>query len=250
MHPHGPALLNRRGWPDPAWNSAGTVLLLDGQGPAGANNFVDRSPRQQVVTAVGAAAYASRLNLEGGGGSLIAPSGGAVKVASSTDFDFGAGAFTIEMDFLLTSASSGWLVARRNTTSPFTPFGVLLAATNNIRMVYASGAGAYEVDVTGGAGTAANAGRWHRLVFGRDATNLWLFLDNAQMATAAISSTMRTLNEDVVFGAAAADGSAPALAGSFDNIRITKGTWRYPTLSAGVINSGLPDAHHSAFPAY
>jgi len=238
-HPFSAAVLNRRKRPDPYWNSAGTVLLLDCQGSNLGTAFVDQSPRKQVVTAVGNTAYAARIDLERGGGSCITVDGlgDAIKVASSTDFDFGAGDFTIEMDVLPTVVNSGWLVVRRNTTTPFAPFGVLLAASNNIRMVYASGTSSYEIDVTSTNGLFTND-RWHKVVFGRNGTAFGVYVDDVQACSGSASSSMRTLDEDIAFGAGAAAGSSPNLAGYFDNIRITKGYWRYPTLNSGFIDTG------------
>lgn len=76
-----------------------SALLLHGDGTVGSTTVVDSSARPKTITAYGAVALASG----GAFGQSIAFNGGHLRVAANSDFDFGAGDFSVSCLLRVTS---------------------------------------------------------------------------------------------------------------------------------------------------
>lgn len=215
---------------DPFFNN--TVLLLHCD-DAGLTDV-----RGHTVTLNGNVARSATQSKFGGYSATFDGTGDYLTIPSSTDWDFGSGDFTIEFWTYLNSNASGWFIVRRDTSTPWSPFGLLLS-TGKLRALYTSGTASYDVDITGTA--TITTGAWHHIALVRRGSAFQTYIDGVADASGTSSTTMRTLNEQLVIGAADATGSSPNLNGYIDDLRITKGVARY-TAPFAVPTATFPDA--------
>ncbi len=196
---------------DPYFKSVGLLLHMDGAN--GGTTFTDDSPSPKTVTPVGTAQTSTAIVKYGTASGVFNGSGARLTTASSSDFAFGTGDFTIE----------AWVYP--------------LAAWSTYNAIFFTAVvnGVFFGKVSGGFGLRASevadlismsppsTNTWTHVAVSRQGTNLRVFVNGV------LGNTV-TNNTNFVAGAAsiAADSVGGAsFNGHIDDLRITKGVARY-----------------------
>ena len=225
--------------------NSNTVLMLHMNGTNGSTSFPDDSPMNHTVTAVGNAQVSTSQKVFGTGSLLLDGSGDYLTVPDNDCWDFGTGAWTVDMRY------------RPDVLSPTTWHHLLDIGDgyggNGVRAQFASdGSGGMSVQIKIG-GTSytfnkasASTGTWYYLKFGRDGNYLKLYLDETQLGsdTDITGKDITSTTTGVYVGDAPNDGAGneTELDGMIDELRIQKGEWdgtfasEEYTLSAGGVH--------------
>jgi hypothetical protein len=213
---------------------ANVKLLLHMDGADGSTTFTDSSGAARTVTAVGNAQISTAQSKWGGASGLFDGSGDYLTVASSTDFDFGTGDFTVEMWIRTTQTNSfAALLCREWGSSPFTGGWSIFLNNASQRMEvwcadFNSGAPMLSAS-TGG----HNDGNWHHVAWCRSGNSHRLFLDGISVASVTSSVSLATVTKNLTIGNDLTFGAgARAYNGYIDDLRITKGTALYTSAFA------------------
>lgn len=203
-------------------NFASVVSLLHFDGTNGSTTFTD--VKGKTWTANGNAQITTAQSKFGGASGSFDGTGDYIITPNTTDFDFGTGNFTAEAWVRLNVNNSlGYIFSRGNGAGTNGGFAMAVNATGKLMLVHQGIA-----FQTAGATTLAT-GQWYHLAICRSGTNVRLFVDGTQDASAT-NSTNYT-----------ASGSTPTTIGSnfdrnvanqflngfIDDLRITKGVARY-----------------------
>ena len=194
---------------DPYWNQ--TVLALHFDGTNGSTTFT--YVKWRTVTANGNAQISTAQSKFGGASAYFDGTGDYLSVASSADFGFGTGDFTIEC-WVNTAGTSRSVWDNRTTTEAGTGY---IAATTG-RIGFWNNVASFE----GTSNVANNA--WHHLAWCRASGTLRLFVDGVAEYTGAMTSDlgasrpMRTGRDY---------SNSGDFNGYIDDLRITKGVARY-----------------------
>lgn len=197
---------------DPHWNKV--VLALKCDGTNGSTTFTDSSASAKTVTANGNAQISTAQSAFAGGASgYFDGTGDYLSVASSADFGFGTGDFTIEC-WVNTAGTNRSVWDNRTTTEAGTGY----IATTTGRIGFWNNVAAFE----GTTNIANNA--WHHLAWCRASGILRLFVDGVAEYTGAMTSDLGTsrplrIGRDYL--------NAGDFTGYIDDLRVTKGVARY-----------------------
>lgn len=201
---------------DPYYSNV--VLLLHGDGPNASKTIVDNSPTPKTVTALGDAQISTAQSVFAGGSSInFDGSGDYLTVPSSADFAFGTGDFTLEF---------------------FIRFNVVLSTDTNLCHTNINGgisiyqtttAGNWQIAKSGLASELAFSwapvvGTWYHLAISRVSGTMWVFVNGAQVATGASSTSF--LQNGLWFGRDYITTTRYAN-GWMEELRLTKGVGRY-----------------------
>jgi hypothetical protein len=202
--------------PDP------TVVLLIGA----ETGILDESQYARTLTTVGNAARTTAQAKYGTASLTFDGAGDGVTAPASTDFDFGAGDFTVE----------GWfsLVTKTDSQAFMGKWGSGNAASNwfffliSGKLTFRSIVGASVFDV---AGTwVPTLGTWYHLAADRSGTTARVYVNGAVVATdAAYTYNINPNVQPLSLGFINPAGSVPTFDynGQMDEIRVTKGLARY-----------------------
>jgi hypothetical protein len=215
---------------DASWSS--TVLLITGNGTNNATNvpIVDNSTSNHSITLYGDAhqgsfspfpptpgsEYSTSANI----GSLrLDGTGDYAKCASSSDFAFATGDFTVELWYYQSGTTSyGTLFATQDVSTGWSGGDMRLTTGNNNNTLQLASALSALID----ANTTFSASTWNHIMVTRSGTTLRLFLNGIQVGSVT-NSTNFTEN---VFVIGAMGGSYP-LNGFISNLNVIKGTAKY-----------------------
>lgn len=190
------------------WNSVVLAMHMD---DAGLSDL-----KGHAVTLSGNAARSSAQSKFGGYSAAFDGSGDLVALASSSDFAFNTGDFTIEFWYWQSVAGTAFLVDCRPNSSTNGAYVCLYISSATISL-YVSSA----VRITSGAVTT---GTWNHVALCRSGGSTRLFVNGAQ-AGSTYADTTSYISSPVNIGAS---GSlASVLNGYIDDLRITKGVARY-----------------------
>lgn len=208
---------------DPNW--ASTVLLLHMNGANNSTTFTDE--RGHIITSSGSPTISTTQSVFGGA-SVSMAFGQLFTPASGSDFNIGAGDFTVEYFIYGTNTSggyethfamggpNGWLIMRFGDGGFGNAFQFTL------------GADAFASIYTGGITKAEMANAWHHVAITRSGTAVRLFIDGTMRTTNAYSggtaSTVQTSSVTIINNQPMAFGP---FYGYMDEVRITKGLARY-----------------------
>ena len=190
------------------------VALLHGDGSNGSTTFTDSSPMAANWTSVNGAAI-STTQSQFGGASASFPNANSylTPTASSSNFEFGTGDFTIEMWVYLNSGNTGFNVV----------YDSRLSTNGYIPVIYTLGTSLYFF-VNGASvitATAPATNSWHHLAVCRASGSTRMFLDGTQVGSTYTDSTTYINPRGPVIGNSF---SANAVwQGYIDEVRITKG---------------------------
>jgi hypothetical protein len=200
------------------------ALLLHGDGVNGSTSFPDKSLAQRTITANGNA-QVSTTQKKFGSASIKLDGNGDYLTASSIDFQFGTGDFTVE--FWLFSAGSGdnvkqHVVQTRDGTNTGLTFEY--HRTDGSMRVFFDGASTLDIISSNGAVPDAT---WKHVALTRSGTTVRLFVEGSQVASGTSSDNLNAGNLVIGRRFAADAGTWYYTNGYIEELRITKGLARY-----------------------
>jgi len=148
-------------------------------------------------------------------------SGDGLSLASSSDFDFGSGNFTIEMQVYRTVAATAYLCVRVNSAT-YCPFALYISA-NKLCFVGSVGGTAWDINITGNTDVPLNA--WSHVAVTREGNIYRLWIDGVKCGEQTVTGSLMASTSPVFIGSTYDQTSC--LTGNIDDFRITKGVARY-----------------------
>lgn len=206
---------------DPYWNSVVLAMHMDDTG------LTDL--KGHAVTLTGNVARSSTQSKFGGYSAAFDGSGDLASVASSSDFAFGTGDFTIEFFVRQAVAGGAHLIDCRPNSSSNGAYILVYVDASGIYL-YVSSA----VRITG---PVVSAGAWHHIALSRSSGSTRLFVDGTQ-AGATYADATSYISCPVNIGASG--NLVWAFNGYIDDLRITKGVARY-TANFSVPTEAFPN---------
>lgn len=206
---------------DPYWNSVVLAMHMDDTG------LTDL--KGHAVTLTGNVARSSTQSKFGGYSAAFDGSGDLAYVASSSDFAFGTGDFTIEFFVRQAVAGGAHLIDCRPNSSSNGAYILVYVDASGIYL-YVSSA----VRITG---PVVSAGAWHHIALSRSSGSTRLFVDGTQ-AGATYADATSYISCPVNIGASG--NLVWAFNGYIDDLRITKGVARY-TANFAVPTEAFPN---------
>ena len=203
-------------------NFANVVLLCHCDGTAGSSTFTDVSASNHFLLA---SLTSVNATAKFGTGAAFFSSGSANITASGTltDFNFGAGQFTVEAWGYYTG-TPGTVSTVMGQWQGSSNLGWTLAIVSGSLGFYYSTTGTDNPNV--GAAFSPTLNTWYHLAADRDASNvLRVYVNGAVIGSATVASTFFASTLSLFIGN---DGNAGRVfTGLLDDIRITKGVARY-----------------------
>lgn len=206
---------------DPYWNSVVLAMHMDDTG------LTDL--KGHAVTLTGNVARSSTQSKFGGYSAAFDGSGALASVASSSDFAFGTGDFTIE--FFVRQAVPGSQVLIDCRPNPSSNGAYILM------YVEASGIYLYVNSAVRITGPVVSVGAWHHIALSRSSGSTRLFVDGTQ-AGATYADATSYISCPVNIGAS--ENFVWVLNGHIDDLRVTKGVARY-TANFAVPTEAFPN---------
>jgi hypothetical protein len=202
---------------EPFIDDSYTKLLIEPEFTTASTLFFDDSGSSHTITTGGDTAYSSRIKKIGNASIDFDGTGDSLSIPSSSDFGMGTGAFTIEFWVNFRNLGSyHWMVGAGDVAAA-NKFDVAWFDTN-LLYVYVNGT-AYTFSWTPAEDT------WYHVAATRSGTDLRAFIDGSQIgSTASSSDSVPTI--DLIIGRQTSAGTAYALDGYLDQIRISN-TARY-----------------------
>lgn len=206
---------------DPYWNSVVLAMHMDDTG------LTDL--KGHAVTLKGNVARSSTQSKFGGYSAAFDGSGDLASVASSSDFAFGTGDFTIEFFVRQAVAGSAVLIDCRPNSSSNGAY-ITMYVDASVIYLYVSAA----VRITG---PVVSAGAWHHIALSRSSGSTRLFVDGTQ-AGATYADATSYISCPVNIGSSG--DLVWVLNGHIDDLRVTKGVARY-TANFAVPTEAFPN---------
>lgn len=208
-------------------NFSDVSLLLRCNGADASTSIVDESNNGFTATVLGSAQLDTAQKKYGSASLLIASSGSRVKFPDDDKFEFGTGAFTLELWVRLTTSivtnEDEVTLLTKNDSSYRSPFTLAFDGFNfSFRAWNTSNAEVVSLYDT----TAVSANTWYHLAVTRSGNTFRLFVDGVAAGSATSSASLQSTAETVCVGAYN-DGFLPANGCWLDDVRITKGVARY-----------------------
>lgn len=199
------------------------TLLMHFEGANDSTLFVDSSAQNRAVSVLSSPTV-STLQSKFGSSSGRFLGSGAVYMPDVPELRMGSDDFTLECWVNHTSLGGfqGYM-AKRNSNAGFGEFALYAAGADVNFLTSTSGSSWTGVTASGNI-LVANA--WTHIAAVRHGSLMRLFVNGAQVATAAVSGTLVANTQQLAVGANASNGDQP-LFGYIDDLRITKGLARY-----------------------
>jgi hypothetical protein len=206
-------------------NFSNVVLLCHMEGANGGATFTDSSSSAKTITVLTGTTNSNTQVKFGSTSCFITGSdSGGLSLASSADFGFGAGDFTIE----------AWCYATNVTSRLNTIFDCRLSGATGVQLFI--GGGAYTVAASSigcssntgilATGTGVSANTWLHCALTRSGTTLRGFVGGAQAFSVTDSRTYAS-SAAVYIGRDPNGTSLQGFGGYLDDVRVTKGVARY-----------------------
>ena len=194
----------------------GSTFQLDGS----VSGFITNTNRNNKPITVNGDAKLSDLQEKFGLSSLLLDgTGDYLSLASNSDFGYGTGDFTIEMQVYRSTSGVTQILIDQRTAAP-TNYAPLIFINASNQVVYSDGANTV---ITGATTVPLNA--WSHVAVSRSGTSTRLFLDGVQQGTT-YTDTRNYIATPIIIGARF-DGIQSFFTGHIDELRITKGLARY-----------------------
>jgi Concanavalin A-like lectin/glucanases superfamily len=194
----------------------GSTFQLDGS----VSGFITNTNRNNKPITVNGDAKLSDLQEKFGLSSLLLDgTGDYLSLASNSDFGYGTGDFTIEMQVYRSASGVTQILIDQRTAAP-TNYAPLIFINASNQVVYSDGANTV---ITGATTVPLNA--WSHIAVSRSGTSTRLFLDGVQQGTT-YTDTRNYIATPIIIGARF-DGIQSFFTGHIDELRITKGLARY-----------------------
>jgi hypothetical protein len=231
--------ISGRGAIDPAAGGGGptdpnfaNVKLLMGfegsNGSTGAPGMTDESSAAHGTATVNTGASISTAQFKAGASSLFLDGASDILFTDSSDWDFGAGLFTIE-GFIRPHALPAFNQFICNQWSIFDgdQSWVFYVATNKLAwLMTATGGGGAAVGMTGTTTLVIDSSQYHACV-DYDGSKYRLYLDGVMEGSYSTPTTIHNSSLALAIGSAANGITSANYAGYLDELRITKGVARY-----------------------
>jgi hypothetical protein len=205
-------------------NDQFTVLLCHFDGPNGSNQILDSSPKLHgVATVSGAPTVTAGSPLTGGVSVLVLPASGYVSFPNSSDWEFGAGDFTVDW-WEYRNAAAGCSIARDFTTT-YCPFLLHFGANGEIYMSSTGNSWDIANGVSGTPGFGPPPlGTWRHLAVTRQGSTFRAFINGVIKSTWTSSLAIYPNSNPLAIGGAQT-AQYPNL--YMDELRISKGIARW-----------------------
>ena len=205
-------------------NDQYTVLLLHFDGPNSSTVMPDSSPQQHGNAAVAGGCYLIAGGVIGGA-ALVNPANGYIAFPNSSDWEFGAGDFTVDW-WEYRNVAAGCAVARDLTTT-YCPFLLHFGANGEI---YMTSTGSNWDIANGAAGLPApgfgpaTLTVWNHFAVTRQGNTFRAFKNGVQKSTWTSSLTIKSNANPLCIGAAQNGQNVNSF---MDELRISKGIARW-----------------------
>ena len=199
-------------------NYSNVSLLLNGNGTNGSTTFTDSSNNSHTVTANGNAQISTTQSKFGGASMYFDGSGDYLSLASSSDFEFSTGDFTVEFWYYHISGNDRGLFANNSGASVGVNF--LVGVGGPFRIYNGTSANnLYDFSASPTANT------WQHLAVVRNSGTLTLYVNGISSGSTNWSGV--NAGNTATFSVGSAFGNARYANGFIDDLRITKGVARY-----------------------
>ena len=202
---------------DPYW--ANTKLLLHGE------TITDSSSSAKTLTTTGSAATAYTSIYKYGGGCIRFDGSSYVSLAASADFQFGTGDFTIEAWVNLDTISGYNSIFSNNWAAASNDNFVLGVDGGRLSLLYKSSGGITTPSHDGGAIPVSG---WHHVALCRQGNVIFLYIDGYGVAYR-VGVSAYSFGYSATNYVGATNTTTSRMTGYLDDLRVTKGTSRYPT---------------------
>jgi hypothetical protein len=207
--------------------ASNVMLLLNCNGTDGGTTFTDSSNSNKTVTVNGTVTTVTATKRFETASAQFDGSTGYLSLSDSDDWNFGSGDFTIEM----------WYKFRVPPTTVYTGtsgqyvYSQYLDSNNYVIIAFGWSGIIFEVKnlsstVVSTSNSTIHDSQWHHVAITRVNTTVTMWLDGASIGTASISGSMPNISAELQIGRLSS--GSKYFNGWLDDIRITKGTGRYP----------------------
>jgi hypothetical protein len=208
---------------DPYFSSVSLLLHMDGANES--TTFADSSSNGLAVVANGDAQVSTTQNKFGGAAAFFDGDGDNLAIGTyGSQFDFGAGDFTVEfwMYLLPTTASYSLAFSSWHDTGTAFWFGV-----ENGEINVSLNTNAFNLE-SANASADITPASWQHFCCVRSGNTITLYLDGQNVASGSFSSSVNSPSGTIDIGGFNYDGSAiSSVHGYIDDLRVTKGVARY-----------------------
>lgn len=209
-----------RGDNDPYYASVSLLLHCDGAN--GSTTFTDSSSFNKTVTVNGGAQISTAQSKFGGASGYFDGTGDFLNLATSSDFSFGTGSFTVEMWAYPTSFSAEFCLYDALVLSGVgtrsNSFVLVQNATTGYLRIFRNGS----YSSTSSSGLTLNT--WNHVEIDVSGGSMYFFVNGINVLTSAFS--INVTSGGCVIGRYA-DGGSNYFTGYLDDIRVTKGVARH-----------------------
>ena len=207
----------------PTGGGVDVILQMQPSGADGSTSFTDESTYARTLTALGNAQVDTAVTLFSNPTALFDGSGDFISSASSTDFDFGTGDFTIEawVRFNALGFFNG-IFSRSSTTNTLRSFEFYVE-NGQLRFRFRNPSNG-EVIITA-TGSSLSTGTMYHMAATREGTTFRLFESGNLRGSSTHSDEIRTGSQEQRIGGFV--GTTGALNGHIGAIRVVKGTALY-----------------------
>ena len=199
------------------------AALLHFDGVNGSTTITDNSKNNLTVTSVNGAAISTAQSKFGGASALFDGTNDYLSVTNSTDFDFGAGDFTIEYwEYRTVSTNNKPVLSRNNSQYP--PYMIGWSDTGNVYFYSSADGASWNVASAVSMGSIIT-NSWTHYAVTRQGNTFRTFQNGTQISTFTSTATLPAGAAALLIGVYAS--LTYFFQGYIDELRITKGYARY-----------------------
>lgn len=203
-------------------NFSKVVLQLHCEGANGATTFTDSSSYGRSVTVLGTAQLSTSSPIIGVSSGLFDGSTAYLSCASSADFDFGSGDFTIQLRYKPTALTTATLITRRLDSTVRGAFYLGTLSSGAVRFLASTDGVNWTTNVSSAA--VLSVGVAAEIVVSRVGGNLYVLVNGAVVISTTITGTLYNPGSDLFIGG---DSNSLRIGGRIDEVRLIKGLGRY-----------------------
>lgn len=205
-------------------NFSSVKLLLRANGSDGSTTITDESSAARSATLSGSAQLDTAQKKYGSASLLLPSTTSRVKYTDSADFEFGTGAFTVEMWVRFAADNDDQVLISKNDGSYRSPFIIYRSWGGGINFDAYNSSNALMFTIAHSATITENT--WYHIAITRSGNTFRLFVDGVAASTATNSGSLQDNSNTLCLGSHN-DGLFPLEGGWLDDVRITKGVARY-----------------------
>ncbi len=203
------------------------VLMLHFDGPNGSTNFIDSSRSEHPMTAAGGAVISTAQSLLTSSGDFNNEPTSLVSCPNSQDFNFGAGAWTIEAFLWVRPTNNNAFLCGSYQGAAFSGFYCLVQFATPAMSFYRDDEPFTVYTVSGG---ALSTETWHHVAWVRDNDEIRIYQDGGMLGRLVINAAAGvrfSTDEFTVGGNNDASVTFDGFDGYVEDLRVSKGLARY-----------------------